>query len=296
MDKMNGYINEYETFLREHKKLSDNTLQSYKRDLKYFGLYLESIGILNFLDVSHVDIMTYIIHLKKSGKANASISRSIASIRTYYSYLQQNGYVKMNPSIEVETPKTERKMPRILTLNEVESLLAKPDLRTAIGKRDKAMIELLYATGIRVSELVSLTLSDVNTTMGYIKCKSSHKNRVIPLGTMASKAIDSYLKDGRNYLVNSDEEALFVNYYGKQLTRQGFWKVMKRYSEEIGIEKSITPHTLRHSFAFHLVQNGADIKAVQEMMGHSDVASTQIYLDMSNSKLRDIYEKTHPRA
>lgn len=296
MEKINRYINEYEVYLVEHKKLSENTLQSYRRDIKFFGHYLATQGIECYLGVSHVDLLTYMIHLKKIGKANATISRTIASLRTFYSFLHNKGYVEINPSTELEAPKMDRKLPQVLTLAEVERILAKPDLRTSIGKRDKAMIELLYATGIRVSELISLSLSDVNTAMGYIKCKNHTKTRVIPLGTMASKAIDMYLKDGRGYLVNGDEDALFVNYYGKKLTRQGFWKVVKRYSDEAGINKTITPHTLRHSFAFHLIQNGADVKAVQEMLGHSDVATTQIYLEMSNSKLRDIYEKTHPRA
>ncbi len=296
MNEMICYINEYETFLMTHKKLSNNTLLSYKRDLKYFSAYLEQNNQEKFLEISSVDLMAYVIHLRKQGKANATLSRSIASLRTFYSFLQQKGYIHANPTLELEAPKMTRQAPNVLTLTEIESLLARPDLRTAIGKRDKAMIELLYATGIRVSELISLSLADVNTAMGYIKCKGTSKTRVIPLGTMASKAIDFYLKDGRTELIRGEEEALFVNYYGKQLTRQGFWKVIKRYSEEAGIKKSITPHTLRHSFAFHLVQNGADLKAVQEMMGHSDVATTQIYLEMTNSKLRDIYEKTHPRA
>ncbi|MDH8677069.1 site-specific tyrosine recombinase XerD [Fusibacter bizertensis] len=294
---MKSYINEYERYLSEHKKLSENTLLSYKRDLKFFGRYLEEYNVTSsFLTVSQVDLMTYVIYLKKSGKANATISRFVASLRTFYSFLHHRGFIESNPSLELEAPKLDRKMPQVLTLPEVERLLARPDIRTSIGKRDKAMIELLYATGIRVSELISLTLSDVNTTMGYVKCKGSNKTRVIPLGSMASRAIDIYLKDGRTHMVSGDEEALFVNYYGKKLTRQGFWKVIKRHSEEAGIHKSITPHTLRHSFAFHLVQNGADLKSVQEMLGHSDVATTQIYLEMSNSKLRDIYEKTHPRA
>lgn len=296
MENMNRYINEYESYLVEHKKLSVNTLQSYRRDLRFFGEYIESIHLDDFLNVTHVDLLTYVIFLKKEGKANATISRNIASIRNFYSFMQQKGYISHNPSAELEAPKTDRKLPQVLTLSEVERLLSKPDLRTAIGKRDKAMIELLYATGIRVTELISLTLADVNTAMGYIKCKGTTKTRVIPLGTMASKAIDVYLKDGRGLLITGEEDALFVNYYGKKLTRQGFWKVIKRYSDEAGIHKSITPHTLRHSFAFHLVQNGADLKAVQEMLGHSDVTTTQIYLEMSNSKLRDIYEKTHPRA
>lgn len=297
MNDMQSYINEYERYLSEHKKLSENTLLSYKRDLKFFGRYLEEYNVTSsFLTVSQVDLMTYVIYLKKSGKANATISRFVASLRTFYSFLHHRGFIESNPSLELEAPKLDRKMPQVLTLPEVERLLARPDIRTSIGKRDKAMIELLYATGIRVSELISLTLSDVNTTMGYVKCKGSNKTRVIPLGSMASRAIDIYLKDGRTHMVSGDEEALFVNYYGKKLTRQGFWKVIKRHSEEAGIHKSITPHTLRHSFAFHLVQNGADLKSVQEMLGHSDVATTQIYLEMSNSKLRDIYEKTHPRA
>lgn len=294
---MNSYINEYEAFLVDHKKLSMNTLLSYKRDLKFFCEYVSSnLKLDDLTQVSPVDMMTYTIFLKKSGKANATISRTIASLRTFYSFLHHKGYMVSNPTTELEAPKQDRKMPQVLTLAEVERLLSRPDVRTSIGKRDKAMIELLYATGIRVSELISLTLSDINTTMGYIKCKGSNKTRVIPLGSMASRAIDIYLKDGRGQLVSEDEDALFVNYYGKKLTRQGFWKVIKRYSEEANIHKSITPHTLRHSFAFHLIQNGADLKSVQEMLGHSDVATTQIYLEMSNAKLRDIYEKTHPRA
>ena len=297
MEKMNSYINEYEAFLVDHKKLSMNTLLSYKRDLKFFCEYVSSnLKLDDLTQVSPVDMMTYTIFLKKSGKANATISRTIASLRTFYSFLHHKGYMVSNPTTELEAPKQDRKMPQVLTLAEVERLLSRPDVRTSIGKRDKAMIELLYATGIRVSELISLTLSDINTTMGYIKCKGANKTRVIPLGSMASRAIDIYLKDGRGQLVSEDEDALFVNYYGKKLTRQGFWKVIKRYSEEANIHKSITPHTLRHSFAFHLIQNGADLKSVQEMLGHSDVATTQIYLEMSNAKLRDIYEKTHPRA
>ena len=297
MEKMNSYINEYEAFLVDHKKLSTNTLLSYKRDLKFFCEYVSSnLKLDDLTQVSPVDMMTYTIFLKKSGKANATISRTIASLRTFYSFLHHKGYMVSNPTTELEAPKQDRKMPQVLTLAEVERLLSRPDVRTSIGKRDKAMIELLYATGIRVSELISLTLSDINTTMGYIKCKGANKTRVIPLGSMASRAIDIYLKDGRGQLVSEDEDALFVNYYGKKLTRQGFWKVIKRYSEEANIHKSITPHMLRHSFAFHLIQNGADLKSVQEMLGHSDVATTQIYLEMSNAKLRDIYEKTHPRA
>jgi integrase/recombinase XerD len=293
---MEKSIHEFESFLRDQRKLSSNTIVSYKRDLKYFGQYLKNQNIDHYKDAVNVDLLKYVISLKKSGKAAATLSRNIASIRTFYGFLHNKGYIKDNPSLELEAPKAEKKIPAVLTLQEVEKLISKPDTRTSIGKRDKAMIELLYATGIRVSELIAMNLSDVNTTMGYIRCSSNSKTRVIPLGSMASKAVDAYLNLARSQMISEDNEALFVNYYGKRMTRQGFWKVVKRYSEEAGINKSITPHTLRHSFALHLVQNGADLRAVQEMLGHSDVTTTQIYLEMSNSKIKDVYEKAHPRA
>lgn len=293
---MEKSIHEFESFLRDQRKLSSNTIVSYKRDLKYFGQYLKNQNIDHYKDAVNVDLLKYVISLKKSGKAAATLSRNIASIRTFYGFLHNKGYIQDNPSLELEAPKAEKKIPAVLTLQEVEKLISKPDTRTSIGKRDKAMIELLYATGIRVSELIAMNLSDVNTTMGYIRCSSNSKTRVIPLGSMASKAVDAYLNLARSQMISEDNEALFVNYYGKRMTRQGFWKVVKRYSEEAGINKSITPHTLRHSFALHLVQNGADLRAVQEMLGHSDVTTTQIYLEMSNSKIKDVYEKAHPRA
>ncbi|MBM7561554.1 site-specific tyrosine recombinase XerD [Fusibacter tunisiensis] len=293
---MEKSVQDFEVFLRDHRNLSDNTVQSYKRDLRYFGYYLDEEKITELTHIKSVDLLKYVLKLKKSGKANATLSRNVASLRTFFGFLHNKGYIETNPSLELEAPKAEKKMPAVLTLSEVEKLISSPDIRTPIGKRDKAMIELLYATGIRVSELIDLNLSDVNTAMGYIRCTHHSKSRVVPLGSMASKAVESYLNLARTQLINEDNEALFVNYYGKRMTRQGFWKVVKRYSEDAGIGKKITPHTLRHSFAFHLVQNGADLRAVQEMMGHSDVASTQIYLEMSNSKIKDVYEKAHPRA
>ncbi|MDN5352208.1 MAG: integrase/recombinase XerD [Clostridiales bacterium] len=293
---MENHLRNFQTFLIEHKKLSDNTVESYERDLKFFKNFLFEKNIQSFENVSYADLLSYINRLKAQGKANATLSRNITSIRNFYGFLHNNGYITHNPALELDAPRSERKMPAVLSLQEVERLISSPDSKTAIGKRDKAMIELLYATGIRVSELVALNLSDINTTMGYIRCRSGSKARVIPLGNMASKAVELYLEDGRGHLVNEDEEALFVNYSGNRISRQGFWKVIKRYSEAAGIEKSITPHTLRHSFALHLVQNGADLKAVQEMLGHSDLSTTQMYLEMSNVKIKEIYEKTHPRA
>jgi integrase/recombinase XerD len=286
----------FNVYLTEIRKLSKNTVESYRRDLNIFGQYLTANGMNDYKAATHIDLLAYTIALKKEGMANATISRKIASLRTFYGFLHHNGYISSNPALELEAPKAERKLPNVLTLAQVEQLIEMPDNRTAIGKRDKAMIELLYATGIRVTELVSLSLSDVNINMGYIRCKSTQKSRVVPMGTMASKALDQYIHHGRCKLVSEDEEALFVNYYGKRISRQGFWKIIKQYTETLDVAHEITPHTLRHSFALHLIQNGADLKSVQEMLGHSDVSTTQIYLEMSNAKIKEIYSKAHPRA
>lgn len=286
----------FESFLREGKKLSESTIKCYHRDLVMFGQFLESRGISDFLSVTALDLEGYLLFLKENNKATSTASRHLASIKTFYGFLQNNGYILTNPTSGLKTPKSQKSEPLVLTLNEVESILLQPDLRTAIGKRDKAMIELLYATGIRVSELVNLNLSHLFVSNGYVVCGEKTKERAVPLGVMAAQALSTYLDGARPQLSDSEEKALFVNYSGKRMTRQGFWKIIKRYSYEAGINKPITPHTIRHSFALHLVQNGANLKAVQEMMGHSDVTTTQRYLEMTSSKIKDIYEKAHPRA
>lgn len=293
---MKELVKVFDTHLTDERNLSSNTVESYRRDLNIFGNYLVEQEIKRYQDVSHIDLMSYTIQLKKSGMANSTISRKIATLRTFYGFLHNNGYIEKNPTVSLEAPKAERKMPTVLTLAQVEQLIEMPDVRTAIGKRDKAMIELLYATGIRVSEMVSLELSDVNINMGYIRCRSSQKSRIIPMGKMASKALEQYIQNGRNKLINDPEDALFLNYYGKRISRQGFWKIIKQYTGSLDVDHEITPHTLRHSFALHLIQNGADLKSVQEMLGHSDVSTTQIYLEMSNAKIKEIYSKAHPRA
>lgn len=293
---MKKSLNEFNEFLKDYRKLSCNTMECYIRDVKSLGLFLKDTKQMEYKDASLDHLNTYIEYLKASGKATSTLSRNVASIKTFYGFLHNKGYIKNNPSLDLNTPKISKAHPLVLSLKEVELLLSKPDMRTAIGKRDKAMIELLYATGIRVSELMTLDITDVNTHMGYIQCKTPSKARMIPLGAMASKAINLYVEDARHQLTSQEECALFVNYCGKRMTRQGFWKLIKRYSDDAGIDKKITPHTLRHSFALHLVQNGANLKAVQEMLGHSDIATTQMYLEMSNSKIKDIYEKAHPRA
>jgi len=294
---MNEKLSHFITYLDESRGLSKNTIDSYSRDLRQFKVYLEEHGLIQFKDVTETTILTYMLNLQNKGKSAATVSRSLSSIRALYVYLLNYGSVEKDPTLNIEAPKTEKKLPSVLTLQEVERLIEQPDATSSMGIRDKAMLELLYATGIRVSELVSLNMKDIQLDLGYIKC--NHENgssRVIPIGKMAKKAIEFYMGDAREKMAKDEEYALFVNYFGKRLTRQGFWKIIKRHTQQAKIEKKITPHTLRHSFATHLIQNGADLKAVQEMLGHSDISSTQMYLQISDNKIKDVYRNAHPRA
>lgn len=293
---MNKIVKDFEIYLKEEKKLSNNTLESYGRDLRQFSEYLLDKNKSSFTEVNKTTIITYLLYLQKKGRATSTISRSLASIRSLYLYLLNNGEIENDPTMNLESPKSEKKLPCVLSLNEVESLINQPDDNTSMGSRDKAMLELLYATGIRVSELVRLNNDDLNLDLDFIKCSGNNKERIIPIGSMAKKAIKRYSTEYRDQLVKDDEEALFVNYYGKRLTRQGFWKIIKRYTKQAKIDKKITPHTLRHSFATHLIQNGADLKSVQEMLGHSDISTTQIYMQLTKNKIKDVYNKSHPRA
>lgn len=228
----------------------------------------------------------------------STISRNLAAIKSFYQYMVRERYLEKDPAAAMESPKLEKKLPRILTIGEVEQLLKQPDGLLPTGLRDKAMLELLYATGIRVSELISLHISDVNLELGYIKCYGKGaKERIVPLGSIAARCVQEYLSKGRGKMVRSYEEpALFVNHHGNQLTRQGFWKIIKKYALEANIQKEITPHTLRHSFATHLLENGADLRSVQEMLGHADISTTQIYTHVTNKHLKEVYDRTHPRA
>ncbi|SKC72446.1 site-specific tyrosine recombinase XerD [Maledivibacter halophilus] len=294
---MNNIVENFVTYLKDEKKLSSNTLESYGRDLRQFGEFLKERNRLSYTDVNKTTIITYLLYLQKKGRATSTISRNLASIRALYQYLLNNGIIENDPTINLESPKSEKKLPCVLSLSEVERLINQPDPDSAMGARDKAMLELLYATGIRVSELVRLDIIDVKLDMDFIKCRGNHdKERIVPLGSMAKKAIENYSSIYRDKLAKGDEKALFVNYYGKRLTRQGFWKIVKRYTKAAKINKKITPHTLRHSFATHLIQNGADLKSVQEMLGHSDISTTQIYMQLTKNKIKDVYNKAHPRA
>ena len=243
------------------------------------------------------DIKDYIKELQENGKKSSSISRCIASIRSFYQFVLKRKKIKVDPTLNIQAPKIEKRVPNVLTSKEVELLLEQPKDVDLKGTRDKAMLEFAYATGMRVTEIISLNLEDVNLEEGYVTCHTGNKQRTIPLGTMALTALKEYIQDARDILIKTDDEqALFVNINGKRLTRQGFWKIIKYYKEQAHITKDITPHVLRHSFATHLLQNGADLKAIQTMLGHSDISSTQIYMQFQDGGLKDIYKKAHPRA
>ena len=283
-------------FLENDKKLSKNTLESYKRDLKQFREYLEEHGI-HYNRVKEEDVQNYIEELQDKGKKPSSISRCIASIRSFFQFILKNKKIKVDPTANIQSPKIEKRTPNVLTSKEVELLLKQPDTVDLKGVRDKAMLEFAYATGMRVTEIISLNIDDVNLEEAYVICKNGNKQRIIPLGSMSLKALKAYIEEARGVLIKSeDEKALFVNINGGRLTRQGFWKIIKYYKEQAHITKDITPHVLRHSFATHLLQNGADLKAIQTMLGHSDISSTQVYMQFQDEGLRDIYKKAHPRA
>ena len=290
------YLTGYENWLRVEKRASDNTLSSYLRDVRQFNSWLEGVG-LTLPQAAQTDIKAYTGYLKNHGKSEATIVRSVASLKSLYSYLMSSHLVSVNPAKGYTPAKVERKLPEILTGKEVDLFLDQPDSGDAKGCRDKAMLELLYATGIRVSELIALDLRDVNLTLSFIRCENRGKERMIPLYKAAVKALASYINDVRPQLVSGPEEAaLFVNLNGERMSRQGFWKIVKYYQEKAHITKEITPHTLRHSFAAHLLENGADLKSIQEMLGHADISSTQIYTQLVNQKIKDVYIKAHPRA
>lgn len=294
---MEVQVENFINFLERDKRLSLNTLQSYKRDIEQYITYLGEINASNISATNKTTVIAYLLHLQKKGRATSTISRNLASIRSFYQFLSKSKLIEQDPTSELESPKVEKKLPQILSTQEVELLLDQPKCLDLKGIRDKAMLELLYATGIRVSELISLNLIDINLDLGFIKCNKGTRERSIPIGSISVQAVQEYLAKSRSFLIqDSEEEALFVNVNGKRLTRQGFWKIIKHYKNQANINKDITPHTLRHSFAAHLLENGADLRSIQEMLGHSDISSTQIYAQIAKNKIKEIYKKTHPRA
>ena len=290
------YLVGYEKWLSREKKAANNTLSSYLRDVRQFSTWLEGEGIA-LPQAAQPDIKRYVSYLGKKGKSNSTIVRSVASLKSFYNYMLVTRSVSVNPAKGFTPTRIERKLPAILSSEEVDLFLDQPDATDSKGCRDKAMLEALYATGIRVSELISLNIQDVNLSVGFIRCVGKQKERIVPLYRAAIKALSTYINEVRPQLLeNPQETALFVNMSGERMSRQGFWKIVKYYQEKAGIKKEITPHTLRHSFSAHLLENGADLKSIQEMLGHADISSTQIYAQVVNQKLRDVYSKAHPRA
>ncbi len=295
-DRLDDFIH----FLVVEKGLSKNTIVSYKRDLNSYIHYLKNVEELkDFNGVQRPQIVHFLKFLKDTGKSSKTLARHIASIRAFHHFLLREKAVDHDPTVHIESPQHERSLPKVLSMEEVETLLDSPKLTDPFGYRDKAMLEMMYATGIRVSELIGLKLSDVHLTMGFVRCMGKgSKERIIPIGKTASDAIEEYLDKGRPKLASKKhkDDSLFLNHHGKGLSRQGFWKILKRLTSEAGIEKELTPHTLRHSFATHLLENGADLRAVQEMLGHADISTTQIYTHVTKTRLKDVYTKFHPRA
>lgn len=290
-------IGAYEKYLSKVKKASSNTIASYLRDIRQFADWLHRVEEIDVVDATQLNISNYLSHLEEDGRSGATVSRNLASLKNFYSYVVSTGFLEQTPVTNIRVDRGEKKLPQILTGREIELLLSQPACVDAKGFRDKAMLEVMYATGIRVTELIDLDVDDVNLELGTIKCAGPKKSRSIPLYPAALKALSAYLTDVRITMISDpDEPALFVNINGARMSRQGFWKILKHYQGTAHIEKEITPHTLRHSFAVHLLENGADLGSVQELMGHSDISSTQMYTQMINQKLKSVYAKCHPRA
>ena len=293
---MQEVIKEYIEYLKATKKLSDNTLQAYRRDINKYQVYLES-NSLDYLKQDNEGITEYINSMKLQEVKPSTISRSLATLRSFYSYLEKENKIELNPTVTVEAPKIEKKIPTILTSDEIEVLLSQPKTDDLKGIRDKAMLEFAYATGMRVSEIININMKDVNLVDSYVVCNEGYSKRIVPLGKISTAALEEYLEEARPHLIkHEDDEPLFVNLMGTRLTRQGFWKIIKFYKEQANIDKDITPHVLRHSFATHLLENGADMRAVQSMLGHADISSTQIYLKVMEDTINQVYNDTHPRA
>jgi len=291
-------IKAYENYLTKVKQASANTVFSYMRDIRQFAGWLRQTADTDVVDATQLNISDYLAHLQDEGRSGATVSRSLASLKNFYSYVVSSGFLESSPvPANIKVERGEKKLPQILTGKEVELLLAQPAPVDPKGIRDKAMLEVMYATGIRVTELIDLNEDDVNLELGIIKCAGAKKSRAIPLYPAALKALTLYMRQVRSaMLADPSETALFVNMGGARMSRQGFWKILKHYQASAHIEKDITPHTLRHSFAVHLLENGADLGSVQELMGHSDISSTQVYAHMINNKLKSVYEKCHPKA
>jgi len=291
------HIKEYLDHLKVERGLAANTIESYGRDLQQFNDYLARCA-LDWRRLERHDIRVYLEELRGQGKSNATVSRALASIRSFFRFLNHEGGLSRDPTATLDSPKIHKRLPKVLNFHDIEKFLTPSVENSPAALRDKAMFETLYATGIRVSELVTLKASDVNLEVGLLRCYGKgDKERMVPLGSEAINAIRNYLAAGRGKLLrNPEEDALFLNHHGRRLTRQGFWKLFKKHALKTNLQVNATPHTMRHSFATHLLENGADLRAVQEMLGHADISTTQIYTHVTKSRLREVYDKSHPRA
>lgn len=294
MKYMDGFLD----YLKKEKRMARNTQEAYGRDVVDFCRFLKEKGVKDPVKVGNSDVLSFLTTLRKEGKSAATINRKLASVRSFYTFLALENVVSGNPAVGIKPPRVERKELEYLTVEEVDRLLATPE-ESVLGCRDKALMELLYATGIRVNEVIAANVSDVNLRIGFFTCTGeTGKARIIPIGRPARAALEHYIYEVRKELVEEDssEDALFVNFYGKRMTRQGLWKILKEYGHKAQLETKLTPHLLRISFAVHMVQNGADLKSLQELLGHEDMTATQVYLSVTKSRIKDVYDKTHPRA
>ncbi|MBQ0059380.1 MAG: site-specific tyrosine recombinase XerD [Lachnospiraceae bacterium] len=294
---MKEAIQKFIRYYHKIKKSSGNTEASYRRDLEKLSDYLESqAGVHDWSEVTQTHLNSYTLGMERDNYAPSSISRAIASMNAFFTYMEKKHLIDENPASELKRPKVAKALPQIMTVAEIESLLKQPDVSKAKGQRDLAMLELLYATGMRVSELIGIRVDDLNLPLNYVVCHDSKTERIIPFGKAAGKALDNYLKNARpSFIKEKESDYLFTNCSGGSMSRQGFWKLLKGCASDAGIEHEITPHTLRHSFASHMIQNGADLKSVQEMLGHTDITTTQMYVDLNLSHMKDVYAKSHPR-
>ena len=296
---MDNFVEAFMEFIRFEKGLSANTQAAYRRDLSKFVEFLKNNHNLNdWKDVKKKDIISYLSWEMDQGAENSSIARSFSTIKSLYKFLVAEEYVDLNPTTDLGSPRIKRKLPQVLSIEEVDRLMEEPNVMLPLGLRDRAMLELMYGTGIRVSELLALQIEDINTMAGFLRCLGKgRKERIVPVNQTAIKWVERYLAKARQILISRNQvRTLFLNAHGRNLSRQGFFKILAQYGEKSGIKKEITPHTLRHSFATHLLENGADLRAVQEMLGHADISTTQIYTHLTKSRLREVYQQCHPRA
>lgn len=291
-------MRDFERYLTEEKRMSLNTIEAYKRDVNGFARFVAERGINRPEESGNAEVVAWLMRMKQEGKAKATVNRKLASIRIWFQYLMGEGIISRNPAVDIKSPKIERKEIAYLSTEEIDRLMSMPDASPK-GIRDRAMLELMYATGIRASELIALEIDDVNVRMGFVTCSGENmKARIIPIGRIGRKAMEEYLYGMRDEILKEhpDERTLFVNYIGHPITRQGLWKILKEYGEKAELSQSLTPQVLRNSFAVHMLQNGADLKSLQELMGHEDISATQVYLSVTKNRIKDVYDKAHPRA